>query len=163
MILHNQTPKQLNWEMGGQKFACEPWGPVDVPDQWVELCAKRTLPLGQSPVPAESKASVRAKAAQDTARSDEVRVLKGQLEESQAVAVSAQKEAEDVKRKLTQEKDRSAALKAKLGEASTRLATLGDEKAALELKLEELAGKLADLEKKATPKAYHNAQHQNRK
>jgi hypothetical protein len=147
MILHNQTSNRLSWSMGSREFSCEPWGPVDVPDEWVELCIKRTLPLGQSPVPAESKASARARAAQDTARADEVRVLKGQLEEAQAVAISAQQEAEKAKRQLTTATERSNALVSKLNELETRLTRSEDEKAALELKLEQMAGKLADIEK----------------
>jgi len=159
MILHNQTSNRLSWSMGSREFVCEPWGTVDVPDEWVELCAKRTLPLGQSPVPAESKASARARAAQDTARADEVRVLKGQLEEAQAVAVSAQQEAEKAKRQLTTATERANALVAKLNEAETRLTRSADERAAIELKLEEMAGKLADLEKHRAQKI----QQQNRK
>ena len=160
MILHNQTSNRLSWSMGSREFSCEPWGPVDVPDEWVELCIKRTLPLGQSPVPAESKASARARAAQDTARADEIRVLRGQLEETQAVAASAQQEAEKTKRQLTTATERANALVGKLNEMETRLTRSEDEKAALELKLEEMAGKLADLEKHRAQKTQSQ---QNRK
>ena len=57
MILHNQTKNRLEWDSDGKHYTCEPWGPIDVPDELVDCFRRMGLPLGQSPVAQETKAT----------------------------------------------------------------------------------------------------------
>lgn len=45
MRLFNQTKNQLRWDMNGALYECEPWGPVELPDELVAAAKSRGLPL----------------------------------------------------------------------------------------------------------------------
>lgn len=59
MLRFNQTKNRLSWSMSGQAFECEPWGSVEIPDEFWEACLSRGLPLGISAAAPERRAQER--------------------------------------------------------------------------------------------------------
>lgn len=152
MLLHNQTPHRLRWEMGGEVYGCDPWGAVEVPDRLVGICKRRTLPLGPTPVAAENRAAAKARAAQDAARNDETFKLRSAVDAHAADAQAAKQEAEEVKGRLGGLREKLAAAQAEVGRLRTELTAAHDEKAAVEKQLEELAHKVAEYERRSQQK-----------
>ena len=134
MLAFNQSQHTLSFSTGGVKFSCEPWGSVDIPDEFWGACVRMGLPLDIASVPPEKRAQVRV--ADERKASDEaiVHALREQAEAAEAVSrnlrtelqakISELSEVRSEAKKLTEERD---GLKSQLARA------LSDKKTAEEL------------------------------
>ena len=145
-------------------FSCDPWGSVEVPEKLVALCGKRQLPLGQSPVAPETKASVRSKSADREAKADEVRVLREQLTDALAQSKASDAELESVRGELTNEIKLRLDAEAGCARLDDALTTAKADVVAVGEKLTEAAGRIADLEQaqKLQPLQPHVSQKHNK-
>ncbi|HEY3497131.1 MAG TPA: hypothetical protein VGK73_20675 [Polyangiaceae bacterium] len=94
MRLFNQTKNALAWSMGGQSFTCEPWGPVDIPDELVPAAKSRGLPLDVAAMAPEVRAQVRVADERAAADQAPLLALKAQAENAQAGEREAKRELE---------------------------------------------------------------------
>jgi hypothetical protein len=100
MRLYNQTKNELEFSLAGEEYHVKPFGAVNIPDQWIETCRTRRLPLDVSPVPAETKATAIVAEERDAARADEVNKLNEALRIALASEAAAKEECEREKRAL---------------------------------------------------------------
>lgn len=144
--LYNQTNKALDWSMGGKKFACSPFDHVDIPDELVEACKSRHLPLAVTPIPPEAKAKTTLAVEQDLARKDEVRLLKIELDDAKAREAIAKKTAENLQADLSDRDGKIVKLTKELDQTKDRLRIVESDKTAAESLLEETGRKLVHAE-----------------
>lgn len=146
MKLHNQSKNSLRWEMSKRVYTCEPWGSVEVPDQLVELCKSRRLPLAVTPVAPETKASVLVADERRAAEAAEVNQLKARVAELESGMAAASEELDRAQRERTQAVERIAELDAYAAANEDAIRSLEAERAALRKQVTELVDKLTPLE-----------------
>lgn len=153
MKLFNQIKRPLSWDMGGVKYACEGFGPVDIPDHLVEICKRRGLPLDVSPVPAETRAQRRVSEEIEAARSDDLKLLKDEALAAKASEAAAKGELAKCQVELSAANERCRKLVDELEQAcSERDSAHADVKATEALLAEATAsqeGRIADAERVA--------------
>lgn len=125
MRLFNQSKNQLGWSMNGERYGCEPWGPVEVPDELVAAVKSRGLPLDVAPVAVELRAQARIADEQAEAAEAPLRALRQQCDDAQASERSAKEELARLSSELTaardelrRERDRAAKLEVELKRVS---------------------------------------------
>lgn len=144
--LYNQTNKRLSWEMGAKTFSCAPFDYVEIPDDLVDPCRSRGLPLGVTPIAPETKAKSALDAEQEAARKDEFRQLRLELETVQAGERTAKSTAESLSDQLSDSAKTVQRLEQELVAAKDQLRIkTGDHEAAVAL-LEETGRKLQHAE-----------------
>lgn len=147
--LHNQTKNAISWDMSGKRFACEPWGPVDIPEGLVDIAKGYGLPLGPVPVAPEFRAQQRVTDEQETAKSDATRALKNEITLAKAEAVEAVREVERLNLKLQEVRTQYRELSSEHDSLKRDYASaLADKKAAEDL-LADTARQATDAEEKA--------------
>lgn len=153
MKLFNQIKQPLSWDMGGRRYACEGFGPVDVPDHLAELCKRRGLPLDVSPVAPETRAQRRVGEEIEAARSDDLKLLKNEALAAKAAEAAAKSELAKCQVALSEANDRCRKLVGELEQAcSERDSAYADVKATEALLAEATAsqeGRIADAERAA--------------
>lgn len=142
MRLYNQSKRALSWSMGETRYECEPWGPVDVPDELVAAIKSRGVPLDSVAVLPELRAQVRIADEQNANRDAPLHALRNAASEAKAGEQAAKLTLDAVRLELD-------AVRAQLRESNAAGVTLKDqltravaEKAVIEALLEE-AGKQA--------------------
>ena len=102
MLAFNQTKHDLSWSLSGQKYSCEAWGSVDLPEElW--LASKRLgLPLDVSPVPPEHRAKVQVEDERKASDESALFALKARAEAAEAEARATKGEIERVKTELSE-------------------------------------------------------------
>lgn len=149
MRLYNQTNSKLSWQFGSRHFSAEPFGPVEIPEQFVAFCRRRRLPLDVSPIAPEVKAKALVEEEKTAERNDEIRRLKDSLEIAVATERSAKAEAMAEKQELAAAREKIGQLEKALTKAADQLRATEADKAALSAELSDLARKLASVEDKA--------------
>ncbi|HEU4544363.1 MAG TPA: hypothetical protein VFR23_24745 [Jiangellaceae bacterium] len=149
MRLFNQSKNELRWTLGGSAFEAEPWGPVDVPDEFVAAVRKLGVPLAVSPVAPEARA--RQKVSDDaTAQQDSaLRGLKQRAEVAEADARAAREELERLSIELSKAREGQRTAEEAARELSEQLARAKADAKAAEGLLSEQASKAAEAEEKA--------------
>lgn len=94
MLLFNQSKNQLSWDMNGVVYGCEPWGTVDVPDEFVPAVRSRGLPLGPVQVAPEIRAQERIAEEQAAATQAPILALRKEADEAKARERAAVEELE---------------------------------------------------------------------
>lgn len=148
--LFNQGKPALKWDMGGRTWRCEAYGAVDMPDELVEHCTKRGLPLGLNQVAPEIKALVNLDEASVAARSDEVLALKHDLGVAQIALSSAKSDLENAVAHTKALETAVTARDHKVAELALQLKEVSADKLASEQLLAETAKQLAEAEQRAT-------------
>lgn len=148
--LFNQGKPALKWDMSGRTWSCEAYGAVDMPDDLVEHCLKRGLPLGLNQVAPEIKALVSLDEASVAARSDEVLALKHDLGVANIALSSAKSELEAAVAQVKSLENAVTARDHKVTELGLQLKEVSADKLASEQLLSETAKSLADAEQRAT-------------
>ena len=146
MLLYNQSKNRLKWDMSGRVFECDPWGPIEMPDDLIEHCKKRGLPLGVNQVAPEFKASASLAAAADAAREDDVVRLRRDLGLAEVALKAAADDLEKERFDHGETKRQLAAAGEALAEKARTIDTLTADKAASEQLLAETAWKLTEAE-----------------
>lgn len=149
MRLFNQTKNALSWAMGGEKFACEPWGPVDIPDEMVDPAKRRGLPLGEAPIAPELRAQQRIADEADASKLDALRSLKAQVELAVAGEKSAKDELGRVHTELSSARDALRQERAKTEKLGQEVARLKADKEAAEQLLAQESARAVDAETRA--------------
>jgi chromosome segregation ATPase len=149
MIKHNQTKNALAWDIAGIKFACEPWGTVDIPEHLVGLAHKMGLPLGNAPMAPERKAIAVSDAAKDAARNDEIQLLRGRIRELEAQAVVDSSQLEAEKAEAFKARESTAKLSKELSAAAERANLAERDCAAFKAQISDLMASIVELERKA--------------
>lgn len=147
MILHNQTNKHLDFTLTGHgTFKALPFGQVDVPDQLVEACKARKLPLGHTPVAPALKAEAISEEEKANVRADELR----QTKEALALSKVGEKEAKEAAERSQVEsgalRRELEAARATIAEREETIRSLTADKDAAEDLLREVTQKLTDTE-----------------
>ncbi len=142
MKLYNQTKNQLRWSLSKFTFVCDPYGDVDVPDELVEHCKDRGLPLSVTPVAPEVKASDAVKSASDSAKKDEIFNLNKQLNEAIAGEKIAKLALEDSALEISELKNKVSALELDLKNETMKSGKLVLDYSALNKLFEEQAKEL---------------------
>ena len=96
MLAFNQTKHDLSWSLSGQKYSCEAWGSVDLPEELWQASQRLGLPLGVASVLPELRAQARI---EDERKASDDRVLyalKERAEKAEATTQSLQSELERV-------------------------------------------------------------------
>jgi chromosome segregation ATPase len=151
MKLFNQIKRPLSWAMGGVKYACEGFGPIDIPDHLVETCKRRGLPLDVSPVPAETRAQRRVSEEIEAARSDDLKLLKDEAAATKASETAAKGELAKCQVQLSEANERCRKLVGELEQACADLESARADVKATETLLAEATasqeGRIADAER----------------
>lgn len=149
MRLYNQSKKALSWSMGDVRYECEPWGPVDVPDELVAAIQSRGVPLDSVAVLPELRAQVRIADEQNANRDAPLHALRNAASESKAAEQAAKLTLDAVRLELD-------AVRVQLRESNANAVTLKDqltravaEKAVVETLLEEAGKQAAAYEERA--------------
>lgn len=88
MLAFNQTKHDLSWSLAGQKYSCEAWGSVDVPETLWPACKQLGLPLDVASVPPELRAQVRIEDERRASDDSALHALKDRAEKAEATARS---------------------------------------------------------------------------
>jgi hypothetical protein len=147
--LHNQTKNALSWDMGGKQYACESWGPVDVPEKFSTIVKQYGLPLAAVPVPPEHRAQQRVVDEQESAKSDVLKALKAEIDASNARARVAAEELERCQSQLEESRTKVLAMSKELDTLKRELVAVKADKKAAEDLLAETARSATDAEEKA--------------
>ena len=151
MLLHNQSPNALRWEMAPHGwFECQPWGAVDVPEKLVDAAKKLGLPLGMAPVAPEQKARRIAAIEENGARSDENRNLRLKLEASTAQLATSEKTLANVKADRARVAAELAASQKAGDEARVLIKTLEADKQSMRAEIAKQAERIVELEDQLT-------------
>lgn len=149
MLRFNQTKHRLSWAMSGQAFVCEPWGSVEVPDEFWPACVSQGLPLGASAVMPERRAQQVIEDERIARDNDAFAAMKRRAETAEREAKEAkgaldlaQVELSDVRAALVKAEAKHAGLAAELERARA-------DKSAAESLLSEQAKRAEDAEVKA--------------
>ncbi len=94
MLAFNQTKHDLSWSLAGQKYACEGWGSVDVPEELWPACKRLGLPLDVASVPPELRAQVRIEDERKASDDSALHALKDRADKAEATARSLKGELE---------------------------------------------------------------------
>lgn len=140
MRLFNQTKNNLAWSMGGEAFACEPYGSLVVDDALLEPIRSRGLPLGVAPVPPEVKAVQRVAEAEADSKNGELATLRAAVVTAQAEANAARQEVELASVATSRANERATVLERDLAAARSSLESAQSERLAAEALLEGQAG-----------------------
>lgn len=144
MLLYNQTKNPLRWKISMTTYTCDAWGSVEIPDMFVMHCKTRGLPLDVSPVAPEVRANVGLADATSKANSDELVILRNEVELARSSEKSAKSELEKVKTSLSDAQSDATKLQVSVAEQKR---VNGEQKAELqaaEKLLEETAKKLVE-------------------
>jgi hypothetical protein len=142
MILHNQSKHHLRWKISMREYTCEPYGSVDIPDMFVKHCKKRGLALDVSPVPSEVRANATLRDATEAARSDELVLLRNEVELAKASEKEAKRSLELEMLARSKDADRQLKTETSLAEAKRVLTEKSGELKASEELLAETAKEL---------------------
>lgn len=139
MRLFNQKSLPLSWDIDGDKFTCEGYGAVDVPDKLAWVCKVFELPLGPAPVSEEVRGA--RKAERERAKAEQRG--DGQLRKEAALAhadlKAAREETERVANELAEANEAKGNLEALLESANAEIERLNGVKLTLEGRLSEMA------------------------
>lgn len=150
MLVHNQIKQSIAFEHGRETFKFAPHGACDVPEEAFEHMKLQRFPVAVSPVPPQEKAAAVVDEQRQAARSDEVVLLKADLDKTKAELQSATEAATaSEKRREELAAELQASGKALLEETARADRIEGDRKAAEEM-LSETARKLESAETEAT-------------
>jgi hypothetical protein len=144
MRLFNQGKNQLGWSMGGVGFSCEPWGVVEVPDEFIESVKSRGLPLDVAPVAAELRAQVRIADEQAGAREAPLLALRQQADDAAASERAAKEELARCSSELTAARDELRRARDQIGTLEADLKRVTADKASAERLMSEHADKAAE-------------------
>jgi chromosome segregation ATPase len=148
MLLYNQIGKQIDFELEGKPYMVDPWGSVNVPDQWVETCRRMKLPLGQTSVAPDRRAASAAAEAEEKARQDEILKLRTQLESALSQINANGTQTGAVKAQLSEIEAANADLKSERLDFVRQVQSLSAERDALTAQLQKMATEKAELERK---------------
>jgi hypothetical protein len=149
MLQFNQTKHALKWSMGGQAFACEPWGSVKLEPEQVEACKRRGLPLAPAPVAPEDRAARVVAEEHAEASKGELQTLKREADEAKAAAAASKRDADTALVELDAERGKVRLLKDKVAKLEQHVTKLEADAKAAEQLIQETAKAAADSEAKA--------------
>lgn len=149
MLLFNQTKNALSWGLGGEKYACEPWGSVELTEETAEVAKRRGLPLDVAPVAPEHRAQARIEAEADASKLDALRSLRSQLDLAIAADKAARDELGRMNIELSSVRDTLRQERAKYETLGLELARVKADKDAAEQLLTAESTKAADAETRA--------------
>jgi chromosome segregation ATPase len=149
MRLHNQGKNALSWDMGGERFSCEPWGAIEIPDALVSAVRSRGLPLDVTPVAPELRAQVRV--ADERAASDAAPLLalRKQADDAQASERAAKAEVEALSVELSAERGKLRDAREQNAELAKKLKAAAADKEAAERLLTEASAQATASEERA--------------
>lgn len=146
MLAFNQTKHDLTWSLAGQKYSCEAWGSVDVPEELWSACKRLGLPLDVASVPPELRAQVRIEDERKASDDSALHALKERAEKAEVTARSLKGELE---RTITERDEARGDTKRALGtieELRSQLARANADKATAEEMLDAEAKRATDAE-----------------
>lgn len=108
MLAFNQSQHTLSFSAGGQKYGCEPWSSVEIPDELWAACVRMGLPLDIAAVPPEKRAKVQIEEERKTSEEAALFALKERAEAGEARAASLH---DDLQKKIVELSDARAEIK----------------------------------------------------
>ncbi len=149
MLQFNQTKNALKWAMGGQAFACEPWGSVDLDPEQVAACKRRGLPLAPTPIDPEARATMRLAEEQEEASKGALQALRKEADDAGAAAKAAKAQADAALVELDAERGKNRLLLEQATKLKRRIDELEADAKAAEQLIQETSKAAAESEAKA--------------
>ncbi len=149
MLLFNQTKNPLKWTMGGQVFACDPWGSVDLESGQVKACLRRGLPLASTPIDPEVRATRRIAEEQEEASKGVFQALEREANEAKGAAKAAKTQLDATLAELDAERGKTRLLREKVAKLEQHVAELEADAKAAEQLIQETSKAAADSEARA--------------
>lgn len=149
MLAFNQTKHDLSWSLAGQKYSCEAWGSVDVPEELWPACKKLGLPLDVASVPPELRAQVRIEDERKASDDSALHALKERAEMAEASARSLKDELQRNIVELAESRGETKRANDEILALKSALARANADKKAAEEMLDAEAKRATDAEAKA--------------
>lgn len=91
MIQFNQTQARLQWQIGSESFAADPWSRVEpeLSESALAASLRRGVPIGPIPIDPETRAKRKEQSDKTAAEAGVLRALKREAEEAKAETRSA--------------------------------------------------------------------------
>ena len=149
MLAFNQTKHPLSWALSGQKFACEPWGSIDIPGELWGACVRLGLPLDVAPVPPERRAKERVEDERKASDDSVLLALKDRVAAAEAAARTIKEELERTKIELSDARSETTRIRAENDKLVADIVRIQADKKTAEDLLDDAAKRATDAEAKA--------------